>query len=46
MAVGHLNRPVHNDVQEGKDLGDDVEQAEIYAAATIGSLFGRRHEAE
>lgn len=46
MAVGHLDRPVHNDVQEGKDLGDDMEQAEVDAAATIGSLFRRRHEAE
>lgn len=45
-AVGHLDRPVHNDVQEGKDLGDDVEQAEIDATTAIGSLFRRRHEAE
>lgn len=45
-AVGHLDRPVHNDVQERKDLGDDVEQAEVDATTTIGSLFRRRHEAK
>lgn len=45
-AVGHLDRPVHNDVQEGKDLGDDMEQAEVDAATTISSLLRGRHEAE